>query len=129
MADPAERDVAIGLGRALRGGADARTRCALPQTLRVGRAAPSAGAAPGAFTPLCSAQHLPGYVTHADAIKKKGVDEVPTIVFYLAYNGFLLLFLTPFNSLFLIYVATVLTIWSMVYYLQKALPEIRAKVR
>ncbi|HEV8315086.1 MAG TPA: CDP-diacylglycerol--glycerol-3-phosphate 3-phosphatidyltransferase [Burkholderiaceae bacterium] len=29
----------------------------------------------------------------------------------------------------LIYIAVVLTIWSMVYYLQKALPEIRAKVR
>jgi CDP-diacylglycerol--glycerol-3-phosphate 3-phosphatidyltransferase len=29
----------------------------------------------------------------------------------------------------LIYVATVLTIWSMVYYLQKALPAIRAKAR
>ena len=29
----------------------------------------------------------------------------------------------------LIYAAVVLTIWSMVYYLQKALPEIRAKVR
>ncbi len=29
----------------------------------------------------------------------------------------------------LIVVAAVLTIWSMVYYLQKALPEIRAKVR
>ena len=29
----------------------------------------------------------------------------------------------------LIYLAAVLTIWSMVYYLQKALPEIRAKVR
>jgi cardiolipin synthase (CMP-forming) len=29
----------------------------------------------------------------------------------------------------LIYTASVLTIWSMVYYLQKALPEIRAKVR
>ena len=33
-------------------------------------------AVPGAFTPLCSAQHLPGYVSHADALKKKGVDEV-----------------------------------------------------
>ena len=31
---------------------------------------------PGAFTPLCSAQHLPGYVEHADAIKAKGVDEI-----------------------------------------------------
>jgi CDP-diacylglycerol--glycerol-3-phosphate 3-phosphatidyltransferase len=29
----------------------------------------------------------------------------------------------------LLYAAAVLTIWSMVYYLQKALPEIRAKVR
>jgi cardiolipin synthase (CMP-forming) len=29
----------------------------------------------------------------------------------------------------LIYASAVLTIWSMVYYLQKALPEIRAKVR
>ena len=29
----------------------------------------------------------------------------------------------------LIYVAAVLTIWSMVYYLRKALPEIRAKAR
>ncbi len=29
----------------------------------------------------------------------------------------------------LIIVSAVLTIWSMVYYLQKALPEIRARVR
>jgi CDP-diacylglycerol--glycerol-3-phosphate 3-phosphatidyltransferase len=29
----------------------------------------------------------------------------------------------------LIWVATVLTVWSMIYYLQKALPEIRAKVK
>jgi peroxiredoxin (alkyl hydroperoxide reductase subunit C) len=33
-------------------------------------------AVPGAFTPLCSAQHLPGFVTKADEMKKKGVDEV-----------------------------------------------------
>ena len=31
---------------------------------------------PGAFTPICSAKHLPGFVTHADAIKGKGVDAV-----------------------------------------------------
>ena len=33
-------------------------------------------AVPGAFTPLCSEQHLPGYVTHADALREKGVDSV-----------------------------------------------------
>ena len=33
-------------------------------------------AVPGAFTPLCSAQHLPGFVGKADEFKKKGVDEV-----------------------------------------------------
>jgi len=33
-------------------------------------------ALPGAFTPTCSAAHLPGYVVHADDIKAKGVDEI-----------------------------------------------------
>ncbi len=33
-------------------------------------------ALPGAFTPTCSAKHVPGYVEHFDAIKAKGVDEV-----------------------------------------------------
>lgn len=31
---------------------------------------------PGAFTPLCSARHLPGYVEQHAALKAKGVDEV-----------------------------------------------------
>jgi len=33
-------------------------------------------AVPGAFTPTCSAKHLPGYVAHLDAIKAKGIDTV-----------------------------------------------------
>ncbi|RZQ52110.1 peroxiredoxin [Pseudoalteromonas phenolica] len=33
-------------------------------------------AVPGAFTPTCSAAHLPGYVALADQIKAKGVDII-----------------------------------------------------
>ena len=33
-------------------------------------------AVPGAFTPTCTAQHLPGYNGHLDAFFKKGVDTV-----------------------------------------------------
>jgi glutaredoxin/glutathione-dependent peroxiredoxin len=31
---------------------------------------------PGAFTPTCSAKHLPGYVSNAAAIKAKGADTI-----------------------------------------------------
>ncbi len=31
---------------------------------------------PGAFTPTCSAQHLPGYIDHHAALTSKGVDEI-----------------------------------------------------
>ncbi len=33
-------------------------------------------ALPGAFTPTCSAAHLPGYVVKADELKDKGVDSI-----------------------------------------------------
>ncbi|ANY60896.1 peroxiredoxin [Comamonas aquatica] len=33
-------------------------------------------AVPGAFTPTCSAKHLPGYIEQAEAFKAAGVDEI-----------------------------------------------------
>ena len=49
---------------------------------------------------------------------------------FLLFDGRLFGFIdTALWGTWLIYLAAVLTIWSMVYYLQKALPEIRAKVR
>jgi peroxiredoxin len=31
---------------------------------------------PGAFTPTCSARHLPGFIDHADKIRAAGVDTI-----------------------------------------------------
>ncbi len=36
-------------------------------------------ALPGAFTPTCSAKHLPGYIANAGAIKDKGVDSIACV--------------------------------------------------
>jgi glutaredoxin/glutathione-dependent peroxiredoxin len=33
-------------------------------------------ALPGAYTPTCSAKHVPGYVEKAEALKAAGVDEI-----------------------------------------------------
>jgi CDP-diacylglycerol--glycerol-3-phosphate 3-phosphatidyltransferase len=53
-----------------------------------------------------------------------------TAIPFLLYHGTLFgVFDTQLWGSVLIYISAVLTIWSMVYYLQKALPEIRAKAR
>jgi len=33
-------------------------------------------AVPGAYTPTCSAKHLPGFKEHAAALKAKGIDKI-----------------------------------------------------
>jgi len=49
---------------------------------------------------------------------------------FLLYDGMLFgVINTRLWGTWLIWVAAVLTIWSMIYYLQKALPEIRARVK
>src|SRR5690349_20045848 len=60
---------------------DSNTQCAMPpKEVNVGEAVKGKKIAifglPGAFTPTCSAKHVPGYVQHADALKAKGVDEI-----------------------------------------------------
>ncbi|MBB5865665.1 peroxiredoxin [Xanthomonas sp. 3058] len=37
-------------------------------------------AVPGAFTPTCSAKHLPGYVEHFDQFRKRGIEVLCTAV-------------------------------------------------
>ncbi|MGV7204625.1 redoxin family protein [Xanthomonas citri] len=37
-------------------------------------------AVPGAFTPTCSAKHLPGYVEHFEQFRKRGIEVLCTAV-------------------------------------------------
>jgi cardiolipin synthase (CMP-forming) len=61
--------------------------------------------------------------------KVKTVVQMVAIPFLLYHGELFGLIDTQRWGTWLLYVSAVLTIWSMVYYLQKALPEIRAKAR
>ena len=61
--------------------------------------------------------------------KLKTVAQMVAIPFLL-FNGILFGFIdTKLWGTWLIWVAAILTIWSMIYYLRKAIPEIRARVK
>jgi len=60
---------------------DSATQCAMPpKEVNVADAAKGKKVAifglPGAYTPTCSAKHVPSYVQNMDQLKKKGVSEV-----------------------------------------------------
>jgi peroxiredoxin len=60
---------------------DSATQCAMgPKDVKVADAVKGKKIAifgvPGAYTPTCSAKHVPGYLKQFDALKKGGVDEV-----------------------------------------------------
>ena len=61
--------------------------------------------------------------------KVKTVTQMVAIPFLLFHGKLFGMIDTQVWGTWLIYASAVLTIWSMVYYLQKALPEIRAKAR
>src|SRR5687767_15614977 len=60
---------------------DSDTQCAMPpKEVSVAEAAKGKKIAifglPGAYTPTCSAKHVPSYLQNLDALKAKGVNEV-----------------------------------------------------
>jgi peroxiredoxin len=60
---------------------DSATSCAMPpKEVNVGEAVKGKKIAifglPGAYTPTCSAKHVPGYVQHLGELKARGIDEV-----------------------------------------------------
>src|SRR5216117_2669251 len=60
---------------------DSGTQCAMPpKEVNVGDALKGKKIAifglPGAYTPTCSAKHVPSYVQNFDKLRAKGVDEV-----------------------------------------------------
>jgi glutaredoxin/glutathione-dependent peroxiredoxin len=60
---------------------DSGTLCAMPpKEVNVADAAKGKKIAvfglPGAYTPTCSAKHVPGYLANLDALKARGVDEI-----------------------------------------------------
>lgn len=61
--------------------------------------------------------------------KLKTVAQMVAIPFLLFHGKLFGLIDTHLWGTWLIWVAAILTIWSMIYYLQKAIPEIRARVK
>jgi peroxiredoxin len=60
---------------------DSATQCAMaPKEVNVAEAVKGKKIAifglPGAYTPTCSAKHVPSYLQHLDALKAKGVSEI-----------------------------------------------------